>query len=122
MPWLSFTLTSLLGFPGSARVPACLWTLAAILKETLKDALEPAAGTGGAAALPTHGCRQEEQLTRNSSGIVRLRDTAPLPYRGGGEVLLKCLNVFIVVTTRICFLFADLAVLLCRSVMCLLLP
>ncbi|KAF4804186.1 lines 1 [Turdus rufiventris] len=44
VPWLSFTLTSLLGFPGSARVPACLWTLAAILKETLKDALEAAAG------------------------------------------------------------------------------
>ncbi|XP_041325085.1 protein Lines homolog 1 [Pyrgilauda ruficollis] len=44
VPWLSFSLAALLGFPGSARVAACLWTLAAILKETLKDALVARAG------------------------------------------------------------------------------
>ncbi|KAI1235220.1 Protein Lines, partial [Lamprotornis superbus] len=44
VPWLSFSLNTLLGFPGSARVADCLWTLAAILKETLKDVLEPRAG------------------------------------------------------------------------------
>ncbi|XP_059338549.1 protein Lines homolog 1 isoform X1 [Ammospiza nelsoni] len=44
VPWLSFSLAALLGFPGSAAVPGCLWTLAAILKETLKDA--PAARAG----------------------------------------------------------------------------
>ncbi|NXW81358.1 LINES protein, partial [Hirundo rustica] len=44
VPWLSFSLNTLLGFPGNARVAACLWTLAAVLKETLKDALVPGAG------------------------------------------------------------------------------
>ncbi|XP_054128899.1 protein Lines homolog 1 isoform X2 [Melozone crissalis] len=44
VPWLSFSLAALPGFPGSAGVPGCLWTLAAILKETLKDA--PAARAG----------------------------------------------------------------------------
>ncbi|XP_014106543.1 PREDICTED: protein Lines homolog isoform X2 [Pseudopodoces humilis] len=44
VPWLSFCLNTLLGFPGSARVADCLRTLAAILKETLKDALVPGAG------------------------------------------------------------------------------
>ncbi|NXK59490.1 LINES protein, partial [Sylvietta virens] len=44
IPWLSFSLNTLLGFPGNARVADCLWTLAAILKETLKDALVPRAG------------------------------------------------------------------------------
>ncbi|NWI00902.1 LINES protein, partial [Tichodroma muraria] len=43
VPWLSFSLHTLLGFPGNARVAGCLWTLAAILKETLKDA----EGSGG---------------------------------------------------------------------------
>ncbi|XP_068059718.1 protein Lines homolog 1 isoform X4 [Anomalospiza imberbis] len=43
-PWLSFSLDALLGFPGNARLADCLWTLAAILKETLKDA--PAARAG----------------------------------------------------------------------------
>ncbi|XP_048173405.1 protein Lines homolog 1 [Corvus hawaiiensis] len=42
--WLSFSLNTLLGFPGNARVADCLWTLVAILKETLKDALVPRAG------------------------------------------------------------------------------
>ncbi|XP_038003131.1 protein Lines homolog 1 isoform X4 [Motacilla alba alba] len=44
VPWLSFSLAALLGFPGNARVADCLWTLAAILKETLKDALVARAG------------------------------------------------------------------------------
>ncbi|NWI47566.1 LINES protein, partial [Picathartes gymnocephalus] len=44
VPWLSFSLNSLLGFPGSARVADCLWTLAALIKETLKDALVSRAG------------------------------------------------------------------------------
>ncbi|XP_015494784.1 protein Lines homolog 1 [Parus major] len=44
VPWLSFSLNTLLGFPGSARVADCLRTLAAVLKETLKDALVPGAG------------------------------------------------------------------------------
>ncbi|NXT72528.1 LINES protein, partial [Chaetops frenatus] len=44
VPWLNFSLNSLLGFPGGARVADCLWTLAALLKETLKDALVPRAG------------------------------------------------------------------------------
>ncbi|XP_077642056.1 protein Lines homolog 1 [Lonchura striata] len=42
--WLSFSLDALLGFPGAARVAACLRTLAAILRETLQDA--PAARAG----------------------------------------------------------------------------
>ncbi|NXU13201.1 LINES protein, partial [Pardalotus punctatus] len=42
--WLSFSLTTLLGFPGNARVAACLWTLTGIIKETLKDALAAGAG------------------------------------------------------------------------------
>uniref|UniRef100_A0A8C3QHV7 Lines homolog 1 n=1 Tax=Cyanoderma ruficeps TaxID=181631 RepID=A0A8C3QHV7_9PASS len=44
VPWLSFSLNTLLGFPGSARAADCLWTLAAILKETLKDAPVARAG------------------------------------------------------------------------------
>ncbi|XP_005051800.1 PREDICTED: protein Lines homolog 1 isoform X5 [Ficedula albicollis] len=44
VPWLSFSLKALLGFPGNARVADCLWTLASIIKETLKDALVPRAG------------------------------------------------------------------------------
>ncbi|XP_050834598.1 protein Lines homolog 1 isoform X1 [Serinus canaria] len=44
VPWLSFSLAALLGFPGSAGVADCLWTLAAILKETLKDAPGARAG------------------------------------------------------------------------------
>ncbi|XP_039579277.1 protein Lines homolog 1 isoform X1 [Passer montanus] len=44
VPWLSFSLAALLGFPGKARVPACLCTLAALLKETLKDAPGARAG------------------------------------------------------------------------------
>lgn len=44
VPWLSFSVAALLGFPRSAGVADCLWTLAAILKETLKDA--PAARAG----------------------------------------------------------------------------
>lgn len=93
VPWLSFSLNSLLGFPGNAGVADCLWTLAAVIKETLKDALVPRAGTG----LLTRGSRQEEQLSRNSSGIVRLRDTSSLPCTGRDEVLLKCsgLSIFI---------------------------
>ncbi|KAM4765754.1 protein Lines homolog 1 isoform 1-T7 [Cyanocitta cristata] len=42
--WLSFSLNTLLGLPGNARVADCLWTLVAILKETQKDALVPRAG------------------------------------------------------------------------------
>lgn len=42
--WLSFSLNTLLGFPGSARVAECLQTLAAILRGTLKDAPVPRAG------------------------------------------------------------------------------
>ncbi|XP_064578095.1 protein Lines homolog 1 isoform X1 [Zonotrichia leucophrys gambelii] len=44
VPWLSFSLAALPGFPGGAGVPGCLWALAAILKETRKDA--PAARAG----------------------------------------------------------------------------
>ncbi|XP_066052624.1 protein Lines homolog 1 isoform X2 [Chamaea fasciata] len=44
VPWLSFSLNALLGFPGNAGVAGCLWTLAAVLKETLKDAPVPGAG------------------------------------------------------------------------------
>ncbi|NXR18945.1 LINES protein, partial [Cinclus mexicanus] len=42
--WLSFSLNTLLGFPGNGRVAHCLWTLAAILKEAQKGALVPGAG------------------------------------------------------------------------------
>ncbi|NXO87685.1 LINES protein, partial [Sitta europaea] len=41
VPWLSFSLNTLLGFPGQARVADCLWTLVAILRQ---DALAPRAG------------------------------------------------------------------------------
>ncbi|NXQ23308.1 LINES protein, partial [Alaudala cheleensis] len=44
VPWLSFSVNTLLGFPGNARVAGCLWTLAAILQGTLKDASVPWAG------------------------------------------------------------------------------
>ncbi|XP_066184346.1 protein Lines homolog 1 isoform X1 [Sylvia atricapilla] len=44
VPWLSFSLNTLLGFPGNAAAAACLCALAAILKETLKDAPVPRAG------------------------------------------------------------------------------
>ncbi|NWV69830.1 LINES protein, partial [Malurus elegans] len=42
--WLSFSLNTLLGFPGNSRVADCLWTLTGIIKETLKDAVVPRAG------------------------------------------------------------------------------
>ncbi|XP_050164967.1 LOW QUALITY PROTEIN: protein Lines homolog 1 [Myiozetetes cayanensis] len=42
--WLSFTLNALLGFPGNTPVADCLWTLTAIVKEILKDAVLPKAG------------------------------------------------------------------------------
>ncbi|RLW03555.1 hypothetical protein DV515_00006468 [Chloebia gouldiae] len=42
--WLSFSREALLGFPGDAPVAACLRALAAILRETLKDALGARAG------------------------------------------------------------------------------
>ncbi|NWV27145.1 LINES protein, partial [Origma solitaria] len=42
--WLSFSLNTVLGFPGNGRVAACLWTLTGIVKETLRDAAVPRAG------------------------------------------------------------------------------
>ncbi|XP_051652745.1 protein Lines homolog 1 isoform X1 [Manacus candei] len=42
--WLGFTLNTLLGFPGNTPVADCLWTLTAIIKETLRDAVLPKAG------------------------------------------------------------------------------
>ncbi|NWR48501.1 LINES protein, partial [Regulus satrapa] len=44
VPWLSFSVKALLAFPGQPRVFSCLWTLAAILTRTTKDALVPRAG------------------------------------------------------------------------------
>ncbi|NWS12466.1 LINES protein, partial [Pachyramphus minor] len=42
--WLSFTLNTLLGFPGNTPVADCLWTLTTIIKEILKDEILPTAG------------------------------------------------------------------------------
>ncbi|KFP84708.1 PREDICTED: protein Lines homolog [Acanthisitta chloris] len=42
--WLTFSLNALLGFPGNAQVAVCLWTLTAVIQETLRDAALPKAG------------------------------------------------------------------------------
>ncbi|NWV36009.1 LINES protein, partial [Grantiella picta] len=42
--WLSYSVNALLGFPGSGRVADCLWALAGIITEALKDAAGPRAG------------------------------------------------------------------------------
>ncbi|XP_071424247.1 ceramide synthase 3 isoform X1 [Pithys albifrons albifrons] len=44
VPWLSFSVNALLGFPGPAPLADCLCTLTAIARETLKDAALPKAG------------------------------------------------------------------------------
>ncbi|NXK96548.1 LINES protein, partial [Formicarius rufipectus] len=42
--WLSFSVNALLAFPGTAPLGGCLWTLTALIKETLKEAGLPKAG------------------------------------------------------------------------------
>ncbi|NWY54711.1 LINES protein, partial [Chionis minor] len=43
--WLTFSLTTLSGFPVNTRVAGCLWTLRTIIKDILRDKVLPKAGT-----------------------------------------------------------------------------
>ncbi|KAF2973975.1 hypothetical protein EK904_001836 [Melospiza melodia maxima] len=88
VPWLRFSLAALLGLPGSAGVPACLWTLAAILKETLKDAPAARAGTGGAArrsrspGVPRECFGSRTPLPSLIQGVVNLTWLNQIPLSG----------------------------------------
>ncbi|KFV05841.1 PREDICTED: protein Lines homolog [Pterocles gutturalis] len=44
VPWLTFSLKTLSGFPVNTRVAECLWILTTIIKDILKDKVLPKAG------------------------------------------------------------------------------